>query len=70
MLKIQSTFSGFSVDNTAVAKQFYGEVLGLEFEDQVGGTIIKLPNDARAWMYPGCIKKATMSQLATRCSIS
>lgn len=51
MLKIQSTFSGFSVNDMQAAKQFYGKVLGLELEDKVGGTSIQLPGGASAWMY-------------------
>jgi predicted enzyme related to lactoylglutathione lyase len=51
MLKIQATFSGFSVNDLSAAKQFYGEVLGLELEDKVGGTAITLPHGASAWMY-------------------
>lgn len=51
MFSIQSTFSGFSVHDMAKAKQFYGETLGLEFEDDFGGTKIKLPNGNRVWMY-------------------
>ena len=51
MLHVQSTFSGFSVDDLNAAKQFYSEVLGLELDDAVGGTTIHLPGGAQAWMY-------------------
>lgn len=51
MLQIQSTFSGFSVNDLAAAKQFYGDILGCALEDQVGGTRIQLPHGASAWMY-------------------
>lgn len=51
MLQIQSTFSGFSVNDIEVAKHFYGNVLGLELQDEVGGTKITLPAGASAWMY-------------------
>jgi catechol 2,3-dioxygenase-like lactoylglutathione lyase family enzyme len=51
MLNIQSTFSGFSVNDINTAKDFYGKVLGLELEDKVGGTSIHLPGGAIAWMY-------------------
>ena len=33
MLKDSHAFSGFSVDDLAVAKKFYGETLGLKVED-------------------------------------
>lgn len=51
MLNIQSSFSGFSVDDISKAKEFYGNALGFELEDKVGGTTIHLPNKASAWMY-------------------
>lgn len=51
MLKIQSTFSGFTVNNIDEAKKFYGQTLGFELEDKVGGTVIKLPAGSKAWMY-------------------
>lgn len=51
MLPIQSAFSGFSVNDLEAAKQFYGAVLGLELEDEVGGTRLTLPGGASAWMY-------------------
>jgi len=51
MLTIQSTFSGFSVDDLAAAKRFYGDSLGFELEDAVGGVRLSLPDGASAWMY-------------------
>lgn len=51
MLHIQSTFSGFSVNDLSAAKQFYSEALGLKLADAVGGTTIYLPGGAEAWMY-------------------
>lgn len=51
MFTIQTTFSGFTVNDIKAAKQFYGKILNLELEDAVGGTAIKLPNGASAWMY-------------------
>lgn len=51
MLHIQSTFSGFSVNDLGAAKQFYAELLGLKLADTVGGTTIHLPGGAEAWMY-------------------
>lgn len=51
MLKIKSTFSGFSVNDIQAAKHFYGELLGLKLEDRVGGTSIRLTDTTEAWMY-------------------
>ena len=51
MLNIQTTFSGFSVNDINTAKDFYKNVLGLALEDKVGGTTIHPPGGATAWMY-------------------
>jgi predicted enzyme related to lactoylglutathione lyase len=37
MLKADKAFSGFSVNDLAAAKQFYGQTLGLEVEDNGPG---------------------------------
>lgn len=42
MLKDVKTFSGYSVDNQAVAKQFYQQVLGLNVEEDQMGLMLKL----------------------------
>ena len=34
MLKAKSAFSGFSVDDLATAKEFYGETLGLKVDNE------------------------------------
>jgi len=36
VLRNSDAFSGFSVDDLARAKQFYGEVLGLEVNEVIG----------------------------------
>jgi predicted enzyme related to lactoylglutathione lyase len=51
MLTITSTFSGFSVNNLSIAKNFYATVLGLTVEDEVGGSRIFLPAGNTVWMY-------------------
>ncbi len=51
MINIQSTFSGFSVNDLNAAKQFYSEALGFEVTDETGGAMIRLPGGAQAWMY-------------------
>ncbi len=39
MLKDSKAFSGFSVNNIEKAKQFYGEILGLEVTDEMQGLL-------------------------------
>ncbi|MEE4544624.1 VOC family protein [Streptomyces sp. V4-01] len=45
-------FSGFSVDDLAAAKEFYGGVLGLAVVDGKGGASLRLPGGTEAWLYP------------------
>jgi predicted enzyme related to lactoylglutathione lyase len=46
-------FSGFSVNDTTAAKQFYGETLGLEVAEGPMGTLeLSLPGGAKVMMYP------------------
>jgi predicted enzyme related to lactoylglutathione lyase len=46
-------FSGFSVNDTAAAKQFYGGTLGLEVAEGPMGTLeLALPGGAKVMMYP------------------
>ena len=46
-------FSGFSVNDTAAAKQFYGGTLGLEVTEGPMGTLeLSLPGGAKVMMYP------------------
>ena len=48
-----ASFSSFSVSDLAVAKHFYGDVLGLKVsEDRGMGLDIELPNGAQAFAYP------------------
>lgn len=47
-----SSFSGFSVDDVAKAKVFYGEVLGVHIEDTMGGLNLTLPSGGKAFVYP------------------
>lgn len=50
-MQIQSTFSGFSVNDLEAAKKFYREKFGCEFRDQTDGTNMTLPGGAMVWMY-------------------
>ncbi len=44
MLKIDSVFSGFSVNDLEAAKKFYTEILGITVEEQPGmGLTLKVP---------------------------
>lgn len=42
MLKDSKAFSGFSVNDTAKAKEFYGQILGLEVKDEAMEGLISL----------------------------
>ncbi|WP_295716984.1 VOC family protein [Mucilaginibacter sp.] len=42
MLKDSKAFSGFSVNDTAKAKEFYGQILGLEVKNEAMGGLISL----------------------------
>lgn len=52
MFVIQSAFSGFSVDSSARAREFYGETLGLKITRHGYGTRIHLPGGATVFFYP------------------
>lgn len=52
MLKGTSAFSGFSVNDLAAAKRFYGETLGLEVEDAAaGGLRLKVAGPNGIYIY-------------------
>jgi catechol 2,3-dioxygenase-like lactoylglutathione lyase family enzyme len=51
MFKPSAMFSGFSVNDMAKAKEFYGKTLGLAFKDDMGGTRLQLPNASEVWIY-------------------
>jgi catechol 2,3-dioxygenase-like lactoylglutathione lyase family enzyme len=50
-MDIQSTFSGFSVDDIEAAKHFYGGILGFAIKEKMGGIELTLPGGAVAWVY-------------------
>ncbi|MDF9798705.1 catechol 2,3-dioxygenase-like lactoylglutathione lyase family enzyme [Catalinimonas alkaloidigena] len=53
MLKHSKAFSGFSVDDLAKAKAFYGEVLGLEVADNPMGILeIHIAGSSNILVYP------------------
>ncbi len=52
MLKAQTVFSGFSVNDLDQAKQFYTQVLGLVAGDETMGLQLKLPGGGEVFVYP------------------
>lgn len=53
MLKNSKAFSGFSVTDIQIAKDFYGDVLGLDVSEQKGmGLDLHLGNDTHVFLYP------------------
>lgn len=50
-MNILAAFSGFSVDNHQVAKEFYTNVIGLELEDDKMGLHFKLPGGGNLFIY-------------------
>jgi len=52
VLKDNRTFSSFSADDIPAAKQFYGNTLGLEVEEQMGGLALHLGGGGEAFVYP------------------
>jgi catechol 2,3-dioxygenase-like lactoylglutathione lyase family enzyme len=51
MFKDSKAFSGFSVDDVPRAKQFYGETLGLNVSDEMGGLALHLGSGADVFVY-------------------
>jgi predicted enzyme related to lactoylglutathione lyase len=51
MFKATKAFSSFSVDDIGKAKEFYGKVLGLGFEDSMNGINLHLPG-TDVFIYP------------------
>tara|TARA_R110002020_G_scaffold98363_1_gene234289 strand:- start:267 stop:647 length:381 start_codon:yes stop_codon:yes gene_type:complete len=53
MLKDSKAFSGFSVDNTTIAKSFYRDILGLDVEEiEMGLLAIHLSGGGEVIIYP------------------
>ena len=54
MFRNTKAFSGFSVDDTQKAKEFYGEILGLEVEelDMPGLLSLHIAGDSHILIYP------------------
>lgn len=52
MLKDSPAFSGFSINDQAKAKEFYGQTLGVEVEDGPMGLKLKLAGGNNVFIYP------------------
>jgi catechol 2,3-dioxygenase-like lactoylglutathione lyase family enzyme len=52
MLEQSKAFSGFSVDDTEVARRFYGETLGLTVTEEHGMLDLHLGTGAHVLVYP------------------
>ena len=52
MFENTKAFSGFSVDDLAAAKKFYGEVLGLKTSEQYGLLTLHLAGGRDTLVYP------------------
>lgn len=52
MLRDSHAFSGFSVDDVATARAFYGETLGLDVTEENGMLTLALASGGRVLVYP------------------
>ncbi len=53
MVTIRDAFPGFSVDDIAAAREFYGTKLGLPVEDDAMGALqVRLPSSQTVFIYP------------------
>ena len=52
MLKESKAFSGFSSNEIEASKRFYGETLGLEVTEEMGGLGLHLAGGAEVFIYP------------------
>jgi len=52
MFQAKAAFNGFSVDDLAKARAFYGETLGLQVDDEGVGLRLHLPGGGTVFAYP------------------
>lgn len=52
MFKDTKAFNGFSVNDLAAAKKFYGETLGIEVKEIPEGIILKIAGSNGVFVYP------------------
>ena len=51
MFAKSKAFSGFSVDDVGAAKAFYGDTLGLDVSEEMGGLNLRLAGDTSVYIY-------------------
>ncbi|HEX2089403.1 MAG TPA: VOC family protein [Actinomycetota bacterium] len=51
MFADSKAFSSFSVDDVVAAKTFYGETLGLDVSEEMGGLNLRLAGDTSVYIY-------------------
>lgn len=51
MLELRAAFSGFSVDNLQIAKEFYTNTLGLKLIDEKMGLQLEFPSGGQVFVY-------------------
>ncbi len=52
MFKHTHAFSGFSVDDIQIAKEFYGQTLGLEVSETKEGLVLRIAGGGQVFIYP------------------
>jgi len=52
MFKDTKAFSGYSANDIEAAKRFYGETLGLNFSEEMGGLGLHLGGGGEVFIYP------------------
>ncbi|GAA1834463.1 VOC family protein [Agromyces salentinus] len=52
MVQVSDAFPGFSVNDVDAARAFYGETIGLEVTDSMGGLNLTLPSGQGIFVYP------------------
>ena len=51
-MEVKGAFSGYSSDDIEACKRFYGEILGLDLKESMGGLDLDLPGGQRVFIYP------------------
>ena len=52
MFRDSHAFAGFSTNDVATAKEFYGQTLGLDLSEGMGAIMLDLPGGGRVFIYP------------------
>lgn len=52
MFKDSKAFGGFSADDIPAANAFYGETLGVELSEEMGGLVLQLATGGSVFIYP------------------